>query len=203
MKNKESYRVTPSNIEALCANEIFVFGSNVAGIHSSGAAYTALGWGAVMGKESGLQGNTYAIPTTFKSVSEIEPYVNEFINFARNHPNLIFYVTEIGCGHAGHETENIASLFKSAVNIDNISLPNSFWHILNNCFSNRLKAIIEQYSITPIDFVEYIGVKPSHGMNLIIGIDYPNISDIQKILIKYPDINARWLLLGDGDILID
>ena len=73
--NKITRRATPSNIKSLNSNEIFVFGSNSAGVHSSGAAKAALKWGAVMGVENGLQGNTYAIPTTFKIVSEIEPYI--------------------------------------------------------------------------------------------------------------------------------
>ena len=201
-ENNIVQRTTPSNIKALSSNEIFVFGSNNAGIHSSGAAKAALKWGAVMGVENGLQGNTYAIPTTFKMVSEVEPYVTEFIAFAKSHPNYLFYVTEIGCGHAGHEAKDIAPFFKSAMDIDNIYLPREFWQILNHCFSNRIKAILNHYSITPIDFVENIGIKPSHALNIVAGIGYPTISDIQKILIAYPEVNARWLLLGEGDILI-
>ena len=152
--------------------------------------------------ENGLQCNTYAIPTTFKTVSEVEPYVTEFIAFAKSHPNYIFYVTEIGCGHAGHEAKDIAPLFKSAMDIGNIYLPREFWQILDHCFPNRIKAILNHYSITPIEFVNSIGINPSHALNLIIGIEHPSISDIQKILIAYPEVNARWLLLGEGDILI-
>lgn len=200
--NKPAQRTTPSNIKSLNPNEIFVFGSNTAGIHSSGAAEAALKWGAVMGVENGLQGNTYAIPTTFKTVKEIEPYVAEFIVFAKSQSNYIFYVTEIGCGHAGHKAKDIAPLFKSVMDIENIYLPREFWQILEQCFSNRIKTILNHYSITPIEFVNSIGIKPSHALNLTIGIEYPNISDIQKILIAYPEVNARWLLLGEGDILI-
>ncbi len=202
MEDKIAKRTTASNIKSLNSKEIFVFGSNSAGIHSSGAAKAALKWGAVMGVENGLQGNTYAIPTTFKMVREIEPYINEFTIFAKNHPNYLFYVTEIGCGHAGHEAKDIAPFFKSAMDIDNIHLPREFWQILNRCFAERIKEILNHYSITPIEFVDIIGIKPSHAMNIIIGIEHPTISDIQKILIAYPEVNARWLLLGEGDILI-
>ena len=73
---------------------------------------------------------------------------------------------------------------------------------MNNWFSNRIKESLNHYSITPIDFVENIGIKPSHALNRVAGIGYLTISDIQKILIAYPEVNARWLLLGEGDILI-
>ena len=201
MENIENNRITPTHIESLKQNEIFVFGSNSAGFHSSGAAHAALQWGAVMGRESGQQGNTYAIPTTFKTVDDIKPYVAEFIRFAQSQPCTIFYVTEIGCGHAGHEAADIAPLFKQAMDVDNIYLPSSFWQILNLSFSERLKAILNHYEITPIELVANLGIRPSHAINLFIGVDHPNISDIQKILIKYPEINARWLLLGEGNII--
>lgn len=196
-------RVTPVNIKVLRTNEIFVFGSNSIGYHNGGAARTAIQWGAVQGKETGLYGNTYAIPTTFNTVSEIEPYVLEFIRFAGSHPKYTFYVTEIGCGHAGHEAKDIAFLFRDAVGIGNIYLPEVFWEVLHYSFSERIKSIIGHYSITPFEFIDGIGLKATHAMNLVLGIDYPSVSDIQKILIKYPEVNARWLLLGEGSLLGD
>lgn len=201
--NRVKDRVTPMNIDALKDNEIFVFGSNPAGFHTSGAAYSAIQWGAVMGKGSGLYGNTYAIPTTFPATSEIEPYVSEFIRFAGNHPEYIFYVTEIGCGHAGHEAKDIALLFKEGVNLENIYLPEAFWQVLNHSFSERLKSIIGHYAITPMDFIVGIGLNATHAINLIWGSEYPSVNDIQKILNKYPKVNARWLLLGERDLLDD
>lgn len=198
---KKEKRITPVSITVLRTNEIFVFGSNPIGYHKGGAARTAIQWGAVQGKETGLYGNTYAIPTTFKTASEVEPYVSEFIRFAENHPEYIFYVTEIGCGHAGHEAKDIAFLFKDAVNIGNIYLPGAFWEVLNCSFSERIKSIISYYSISPFEFIDGIGLKSTHAMSLVLGIDYPSVNDIQKILIKYPEVNARWLLLGEGDLL--
>ena len=55
---------TPENITELRENEIFVFGSNLRGMHGSGAARVAMNrFGAVWGKGVGLQGRSYAIPT--------------------------------------------------------------------------------------------------------------------------------------------
>lgn len=132
MKN----RITPENIVSLDANQIFIFGSNESGRHGKGAAKKALTWGAIYGQASGLQGKTYAIPTKDASikrsltVNEIGPYVSQFIMFAKNHPELTFLVTAIGTGLAEHKAENIAPLFKDAIEIENIHLPEKFWRIL-------------------------------------------------------------------------
>jgi hypothetical protein len=129
-------RVTPDMIRDLEQGEIFVFGSNLSGIHGAGAANTALKFGAIWGQFNGLQGQSYAIPTKDKSVvksltiDQIKPFVDEFIEFAKNNKNLTFLVTEIGCGLAGHKHKDISILFRECIKIDNIHLPYKFWKIL-------------------------------------------------------------------------
>ena len=131
MEDMKKGRITPSWIDSLKENEIFVFSSNLAGMHGGGAARIArLHFGAVMGKGVGLQGQSYAIPTMQGGVETIRPYVEEFIIFAHQHPELHFLVTPIGCGIAGFEAEDIAPLFKSAKKMKNISLPESFWEVI-------------------------------------------------------------------------
>lgn len=131
MEDKKKGRITPRWIDSLKENEIFVFGSNLAGMHGGGAARIArLHFGAVMGKGVGLQGQSYAIPTMQGGVETIRPYVEEFIIFAHQHPKLHFLVTPIGCGIAGFEAEDIAPLFKKAKEMKNISLPESFWEVI-------------------------------------------------------------------------
>ena len=121
-------RVAPDNINKLKDNEIFVFGSNLQGMHAGGAARVAAQkFGAVMGQGVGLQGQSYAIPTMQGGVDTIIPYVDEFIRFADSHPELTFLVTRIGCGIAGFTDDEIAPLFVRAVGISNIHLPLSFW----------------------------------------------------------------------------
>ena len=121
-------RITPDFITSLRPDEIFVFGSNLAGMHAGGAARLALQrFGAVWGQGVGLQGQSYAIPTMQGGVETIRPYVDEFIAFARQHPQLKFLVTEIGCGIAGFSPEEIAPLFAAARDVENISLPRRFW----------------------------------------------------------------------------
>jgi predicted TIM-barrel fold metal-dependent hydrolase len=65
----------------------------------------------------------------FDSIAKIKPYVDEFLTFAKEHPELKFLVTEIGCGIAGWTVEEIAPLFVAAIseNIENVYLPESFW----------------------------------------------------------------------------
>lgn len=124
MYNRE---YTPERISELRENEIFVFGSNLAGSHGGGAARLAHNrFGAVWGQGVGLQGQSYAIPTMQGGVETIKPYVDDFIRFARSRPDLKFYVTQIGCGIAGFKAEEIAPLFSAAVSINNIILPEVF-----------------------------------------------------------------------------
>ena len=131
MEDKKKGRITPRWIDSLKENEIFVFGSNLAGMHGGGAARIArLHFGAVMGKGVGLQGQSYAIPTMQGGVDTIRPYVNDFLDFAKHHPEMQFLVTPIGCGIAGFEAEDIAPLFEEAKQIKNISLPESFWEVI-------------------------------------------------------------------------
>ena len=122
---------TPEFISELNDREIFVFGSNLQGMHGGGAARVAhRKFGAEWGVGIGLTGQTYAIPTMQGGVETIAPYVNEFIEFASNHKELKFYVTRIGCGIAGFRDEEIAPLFRNALGEPNIILPQTFYNIL-------------------------------------------------------------------------
>ena len=124
MYNRE---YTPGRITELKPNEVFVFGSNLAGAHGGGAARLAYHrFGAIWGQGVGLQGQSYAIPTMQGGVETIKPYVDEFIRFAQTRPDLKFYVTQIGCGIAGFKVEEIAPLFQVAIDVENIILPKAF-----------------------------------------------------------------------------
>lgn len=122
-------------ITYLNSHEIFVFGSNEAGIHGRGAAKQARLWGAKIGIGEGISGQTYAIPTKDRDIktlpiSKIKKYVDNFISFAKDTQSYTFLVTEIGCGLAGYKPEDIAPLFKEAMNLKNITLPRRFIDII-------------------------------------------------------------------------
>ncbi len=99
-------------------NHIFVFGSNLAGVHGAGAAKNAHDlYGAIWGVGEGLAGNSYALPTKDEqiqtlSLSAIKKYVNKFVEFAWERTDLTFFITRIGCGLAGYKDEDISPLFE-------------------------------------------------------------------------------------------
>lgn len=126
-------KYTPENIQELGEDEVFVFGSNLAGIHLGGAAKTAVErFGAVMGQGVGMQGQSYAIPTMQGGVETIKPYVDDFIALAREWDQTAFYVTRIGCGIAGFTDEEIAPLFAEAMDLYNVRLPESFVKVIHS-----------------------------------------------------------------------
>ena len=126
-----SRRYTPENITSLAQNEVFVFGSNLQGSHGGGAAAAAVRYfGAIWGQGVGMQGQCYAIPTMHGGVDVIRPYVDEFIEFAKGHPELTFLVTRIGCGIAGFRDEQMAPLFADALELPNVVLPKSFVKVI-------------------------------------------------------------------------
>ncbi len=128
---EEKLNYTPENITKLGKDEIFVFGSNLEGLHLGGAARTAVEkFGAKMGQGVGLQGQSYAIPTMQGGVETIKPYVDEFIDLAREWDQTTFYVTRIGCGIAGFSDEEIAPLFADAMDLYNVRLPESFVRVI-------------------------------------------------------------------------
>ena len=123
-------RVTPSRIDHLAEGEVFVFGSNPQGFHSGGAAAQAMAqFGAVWGQGEGLQGRSYAI-TSSCPLGQMEESVQRFAEFAQQHPELRFLVTQVGCGIAGHSVTDVATMFINCINLENVALPASFWKIL-------------------------------------------------------------------------
>ena len=131
-RNRTDYpNIASDRIDVLERDEIFVFGSNLAGQHMGGAAKAAnKKFGAVWGVGVGLTGQTYAIPTMQGGVETIKPYVDQFIEFAKENPRYKFLVTRIGCGIAGFRDEEIAPLFREALDVENIYLPKPFLEIL-------------------------------------------------------------------------
>ena len=124
-------RITPQVIQTLSEDEIFVFGSDLRGVHCGGTAYQALrSFGAQLGKGVGPQGQCYAIPTIVGGLNNIRPYITDFLRYAIGHPLQTFLVTPIGCGIAGFTPKEIAPMFYVAKKIGNVYLPQEFWDVI-------------------------------------------------------------------------
>jgi uncharacterized protein (DUF1810 family) len=122
---------TPDYIDSLPSGNVFVFGSNALGYHTGGASGTARKkFGAVWGQAEGLQGQSYAIPVDYgkdvRNDSEVKAAVDRFVTFAKEHTELYFRVTRVGCGIAGYHDDEMAQFFKEALKLKNVSLPKSF-----------------------------------------------------------------------------
>lgn len=102
------------------SNTIFVFGSNLDGIHGAGAAlYAHKQRGAVWGHGEGLTGTCYALPTKghkicYMSENEVQARCQRFLRFASGNPGATFQVTQVGCGLGGFTKQQIAPFFEYA-----------------------------------------------------------------------------------------
>lgn len=111
-------------------DHIFVFGSNLAGIHGAGAARWAYRWcraGWKIGE--GLYNESYALPTKDRQLKtlpldEIKKHVDKFIECANQNPELDFFVTRVGCGLAGYTDRDIAPMFENVP--INVELPHKW-----------------------------------------------------------------------------
>lgn len=119
-------------------DEVWVFGSNIKGLHIGGAALKALDYGAKMHHGMGYVGNTFAIPTVAieedkwftRNIRLIAPFINEFIRFTYNNPDKSFFITSIGCGIAGFNPSEIAPFFKGCNT--NVSFPDTWKEYLED-----------------------------------------------------------------------
>lgn len=136
MEEKNTIEFTPDYIDSLLPGQVFVFGSNILGYHTGGASGTARKkFGAIWGQAEGLQGQSYAIPVDYgkniRKDEEVKAAVERFIAFAKEHTELVFLVTRVGCGIAGYKDEEMACFFKEALTLKNVHLPKSFVDLLN------------------------------------------------------------------------
>ncbi len=124
---------------------VFVFGSNLSGIHGAGAAAVAhqkfqANWHKGQGWVSLF---AYAIPTKERNVREprslddIRASIEEFCTLTWEFsPHIQFFITRVGCGYAGYKDDQIAPLFRGA-NPENCSFPDTWAEILEGSKSHE------------------------------------------------------------------
>lgn len=183
-------RIIPNRITELSKCEIFVFGSNLQGKHNGRAGRIAHRcFGAEWGVGSGPTGRCYAIPTTHGGIKAIKPYVDEFIEYAGSHPNNRFLVTRVGCGGAGFTDDEMAPLFKKALELPNVNFSIEWLSILT--YDEFVDAVMfgilpeEKEIPTPEAIDEYDLRKLTEEYKYIIGA---------KVKSPRPNIRVRYIL---------
>lgn len=122
-------RITPNEINHLEADEVYVFCSNADGHHQDDAArYAVEHFGAIDGQAEGMQGQSYAIPSTGVSFEEMNQAIVRFTEFAVMHPEKKFFVTSHGWDFGEYKGWDVAPLFRQAYSFGNVYLPMQFMH---------------------------------------------------------------------------
>lgn len=181
-------RIISDNIQQLSKCEIFVFGSNLAGQHHGGAARLAhRKFGAEWGVGAGRTGQCYAIPTMHGGVDDIKPYVDEFTEYAKAHPNNRFLVTRIGCGIAGFTDDEMAPLFKEAWKLPNVNVSIDWAVILDDFVDSYMFGIIPEEEIVPIpDAIDELDlIRLTEKYKYVIGA---------RVKVPLPKINIRYVI---------
>lgn len=130
-------RITYEPIIELYPHEMAVCGSNTAGVAIGELAkYCYDDFGAKYGVGFGPTGQCYMVPTKDASLKvlplkDIAIYLKVFFEYAIQNPSTIFKCSSIGCNAGEYSIDEIAPLFRDAVQIKNIHLPVEFWDILN------------------------------------------------------------------------
>ncbi len=151
MYSIQSLTPAPDHITKLAPNEIFVYGSNEAFRHGRGAARAAIAFGAQHGIGP-FCGQTYGISTKDREIKtlgwgEIAVHVEAFTRFVKSRPDLMFLVTQVGCGLAGYKPHQIAPLFMEAARLPNVRLPQVFIDTINEGLegmSEIMRAVMDQ-----------------------------------------------------------
>lgn len=74
----------------------------------------------------------------------------------------------------------------------------------NSTIHDRLKMIMEHYSLNRREFSLRIGVNEGMMSNYVGGrLSKPGSDILEKILLSFDKINARWLLTNEGEMLLN
>lgn len=184
-------RYTPNHIYNLRSNQVFVFGTDTKGSQKYGASGIASKkFGARMGVTSGPTGMCYALPTKGFSINDLSLAVEKFILYARSNNQYSYMVTPVGCGHAGHNADVIAPLFKDCLFMDNVWLPEVFIEIY------------KMYATAAIEEKHFIS--DNNDKNVFTYYS-PEVHDIIRLLIKEQipfNQNGGFRLTDEGNAVI-
>ncbi|MCL2562359.1 MAG: helix-turn-helix domain-containing protein [Rikenellaceae bacterium] len=67
----------------------------------------------------------------------------------------------------------------------------------------RLQELMAREGLTAVKVAEIAGVQPSAVSHILSGRNHPGYDFITRLLQAYPNLNARWLLLGESNMYLD
>lgn len=68
-----------------------------------------------------------------------------------------------------------------------------------NELSERLQIIIDLKELQPSKFADEISVQRSSMSHIIAGRNKPSLDFLQKVVLRFPDVNINWILTGIGE----
>jgi len=66
---------------------------------------------------------------------------------------------------------------------------------------DRIRKFMEYKGISPSELADSIGVQRSNVTHVLKSRNKPSFQFIEKMLQVYPELNAKWLLLGTGSMI--
>jgi len=68
---------------------------------------------------------------------------------------------------------------------------------------DRIILLIKAKNLTAAQFADEIGVQKSSISHIISGRNNASLDFIQKVLLRYPEVNMEWLMFGKGPLFKD
>ena len=66
---------------------------------------------------------------------------------------------------------------------------------------NRIELILKTQNLTPTQFADAIGIQRSSMSHILARRNNPSLDFVMKVLNRFPEINAEWLLTGKNQML--
>src|SRR6056297_3599796 len=68
---------------------------------------------------------------------------------------------------------------------------------------DRIKQVMDYKSITAGELADHLEVQRSNVSHILNGRNKPGALFIEKFLLAFPEISARWLLTGEGEMIAE
>ncbi|MBW6537055.1 MAG: helix-turn-helix domain-containing protein [Mariniphaga sp.] len=67
---------------------------------------------------------------------------------------------------------------------------------------DRIQKFIDYKNISPGELADMLEVQRSNISHILNGRNKPGASFIEKFLLSFPNVNARWLFTGEGNMVM-